>query len=190
MRVSALAISMGHDLDNRQSMQTFLAAIEGRAFRIAQFATGNRDDALELVQEAMVKLAQNYAGKAAEEWNPLFYSILQTRIRDWQRRQAVRNRFRTWFAWNEDEAEDALEQYPAADSSEPSTRLENAQFMTRLDQELSALPYRQQQVFLLRVWEGLDISQTAAAMQCSESSVKTHHARALQKLREQLEELR
>lgn len=190
MCVSALAIPMGYDLDNSRNMQVFLAGIEGRAFRIAQFATGNRDDALELVQEAMAKLAQNYAGKDAEEWPPLFYSILQTRIRDWQRRQTVRNRFRTWFAWNEDEAEDALEQYPAADSSEPSTRLENAQFMTRLDQELSALPYRQQQVFLLRVWEGLDISQTAAAMQCSESSVKTHYARALQKLREQLEELR
>ena len=180
---------MGHDSDN-QNMQAFLAGIEGRAFRIAQFATGNRDDALELVQETMIKLAQNYAGRNAEEWNPLFYSILQTRIRDWHRRQAVRNRFRTWFSWNEDEEEDALEQYPAADSSDPSNRLQNEQFMTRLDQELSALPYRQQQVFLLRVWEGLDIAETAAVMQCSESSVKTHHARALKKLREQLEELR
>lgn len=181
---------MGHDRDINQNMQAFLAGIEGRAFRIAQFATGNRDDALELVQEAMIKLAQNYAGRSEDEWSPLFYSILQTRIRDWHRRQAVRNRFRTWFVRHEDEEEDALEQYPAAESSNPAIRLENEQFMSRLDQELSALPYRQQQVFLLRVWEGLDIAQTAAAMNCSESSVKTHHARALQKLREQLEELR
>jgi RNA polymerase sigma-70 factor, ECF subfamily len=172
-------------------MQDFLAGIEGRAFRIAQFATHNRDDALELVQDAMMKLVQNYAGKSADEWPALFYSILQTRIRDWHRRQAVRNRFRTWFAWHaEEEAEDPLEQAPAEASWEPSASLENDQFMQRLNQELGELPYRQQQVFLLRVWEGLDIAQTAEVMQCSESSVKTHHARALQKLREQLEELR
>jgi len=183
-------MQMGHDRDNGRDIQAFLAGIDGHAFRIAQFATGNRDDALELVQDAMMKLVHNYAGRSANEWKPLFYSVLQSRIRDWQRRQAVRNRFRGWFARHEDDVEDALEQYPADESGEPSTRLQNDQFMTHLDQALSALPYRQQQVFLLRVWEGLDIAQTAAAMQCSESSVKTHHARALEKLRAQLEEFR
>jgi len=182
---------MGRGQDSKQSMQNFLAGIEGRAFRIAQFATRNRDDALELVQDAMMRLAHKYSDRPTEEWSALFYSILQSRIRDWQRRQAVRNRFRTWFAWNEEDEEyDVLEQSPADASSEPSIRLENDQFMTRLNLELGALPHRQQQVFLLRVWEGLDIAQTAVAMQCSESSVKTHHARALQKLREKLEELR
>lgn len=169
-------------------MQDFLAGIEGRAFRIAQFATRNRDDALELVQEAMLKLVQNYADKTADEWNGLFHSILQSRIQDWHRRQSVRNRFRTWFTWNEDEeTEDPLDQSPADSSWDPATSLENDQFAQRLDQVLGELPYRQQQVFLLRVWEGMDIAETAAVMQCSESSVKTHHARALQKLREQLE---
>lgn len=171
-------------------MQKFLAAIEGRAFRIAQFATRNRDDALELVQEAMMKLAQNYADRSEEEWNALFYSILQSRIRDWHRRQAVRNRFRSWFAWNEDDEEDPLEQHPAAPSDEPPARLENDRFMTRLEEELATLPYRQQQAFLLRVWEGLDIAETASAMACSESSVKTHHARALEKLQMRLKEFR
>lgn len=171
-------------------MGDFLAVTEGRAFRIAQIATGNRDEALDLVQETMMKLVQKYSERSANEWTPLFYAILQTRIRDWHRRQVVRNRFRTWFTWHDEEGkDDALEQYPANGDSEPSTRLENGQFMARLDRELGALPYRQQQVFLLRVWEGLDIAQTAAVMQCSESSVKTHHARALQRLREQLEEL-
>lgn len=186
-----MANSVGHDRDHRQRMQDFLAGIEGRAFRIAQFATRNRDDALELVQDAMMKLVQNYAQHTADEWNALFHSILQTRIRDWHRRQSVRNRFRTWFNWHEDEeVEDALEQSPADASWDPAARLENDQFMQHLNRELGELPYRQQQVFLLRVWEGMDIAQTAAVMQCSESSVKTHHARALQKLREQLEELR
>jgi RNA polymerase sigma-70 factor (ECF subfamily) len=182
---------MGHDRDNRQNMQDFLAGIEGRAFRIAQFATHNRDDALELVQDAMMKLVQNYADKTADEWNALFYSILQTRIRDWHRRQSVRNRFRSWFAWHEEEeAEDPLEQAPADTSWDPASRLENDQFMHVLNRELGELPYRQQQVFLLRTWEGLDIAQTATVMQCSESSVKTHHARALEKLRGKLEEHR
>jgi RNA polymerase sigma-70 factor (ECF subfamily) len=182
---------MRHDPDNPRRLQAFLAGIEGRAFRIAQFATADRDEALDLVQDAMMKLAQNYAQQAEEEWKPLFYSILQSRIRDWQRRQAVRNRFRTWFVrHDEEDEEDPLEQLPAANVSEPSARLENEQFMARLSAELGALPYRQQQVFLLRVWEGLDVAQTAAAMQCSESSVKTHHARALERLRTQLEEHR
>jgi RNA polymerase sigma-70 factor (ECF subfamily) len=169
-------------------MQKFLASIEGRAFRIAQFATRNRDDALELVQESMLKLVQKYSEHDAAEWNALFYSILQSRIRDWHRRQSVRNRFRHWFNSGDDEdAEDQLEQLPAAQASDPAIQLGNEQFMAQLELELAALPYRQQQVFLLRVWEGLDVTQTAAVMQCSESAVKTHHARALEKLRGKLE---
>ena len=169
-------------------MQKFLAAIEGRAFRIAQFATRNRDDALELVQESMMKLVQKYADHGPDEWSALFYSILQSRIRDWHRRQSVRNRFRHWFfAGDDEDVEDQLEQLPAHEASDPAIQLGNEQFMAGLEQELGALPYRQQQVFLLRVWEGLDVAQTAAVMQCSESAVKTHHARALEKLREKLE---
>ena len=176
--------------ENQQGMQQYLAGIEGRAFRIAQIATGNREDALDLIQETMMKLVRNYSGRSSEEWTPLFYSILQSRIRDWHRHQSVRNRFRSWLPWHEEDEEDALEQFPADRTSEPVPQLEGHQFMANLDCELRALPYRQQQAFLLRVWEGMDITQTAAAMQCSESSVKTHHARALQKLRSQLEDFR
>lgn len=172
-------------------MQSFLASVEGRAFRLAQFATRDRDEALDLVQEAMMKLAQKYAERDAGEWHALFYTILQSRIRDWHRRQSVRNRFRHWFHLDDDdESENKLEQLPADASSDPAVQLVNAQFMAQLDSELGALPYRQQQVFLLRVWEGLDVAQTAAAMACSESAVKTHHARALEKLRGRLEGMR
>lgn len=172
-------------------MQRFLASIEGRAFRIAQFATRNRDDALDLVQEAMMKLVQKYAGRDESEWSALFYTILQSRIRDWHRRQSVRNRFRHWFHLDEaEDAEDMLEQLPAEESSDPAVLLGNEQFMAQLERELGALPYRQQQAFLLRVWEELDVAQTAAVMECSESAVKTHHARALEKLRGKLEGMR
>ncbi|HNU65863.1 MAG TPA: RNA polymerase sigma factor [Methylotenera sp.] len=169
-------------------MQHFLAEIEGRAFRIAQIATGNREDALDIVQDAMIKLVQKYSTHAKDEWKPLFYSILQTRILDWHRRQNVRNRFRSWFHWDEDEdTEDFLEQQPANNASAPDLQLQDDQFMDNLNTALSKLPLRQQQVFLMRVWEGMDIAETAAAMQCSQSSVKTHYARALEKLRAQLE---
>ena len=118
-------------------MQKFLAAIEGRAFRIAQFATRNRDDALELVQEAMMKLVQKYADRDESEWSALFYSILQSRILDWHRRQSVRNRFRHWFFASDDEdAEDELEQLPAHEASDPAIQLGNEQFMEQLEQEL------------------------------------------------------
>ncbi|MGB4812684.1 MAG: RNA polymerase sigma factor [Methylophilaceae bacterium] len=174
-------------------MEFFLSSIEGRAFRIAQIATGNRDDALDIVQDTMAKMVQNYSTYAKDEWRPLFYRVLQTRILDWHRRQKVRNRFRSWFHWNnddhdEDGHEDFISQQPARRNSDPDVILQDAQFMGDLNSALSALPLRQQQVFLMRVWEGLDIAETAIAMQCSESSVKTHYARALGKLRAQLQQ--
>ncbi len=170
-------------------MHVFLAEIEHRAFRMAQFATGNRDDALDIVQDAMMKLVQKYSTHDKASWKPLFYSILESRILDWHRRQKVRNRFRSWLHWDaDDETEDALEQQPAEINIIPDFQLQDAQFMKSLELALQDLPLRQQQVFLLRIWEGLDISQTAAAMNCSESSVKTHYARALEKLRVALKE--
>ncbi len=104
---------------------------------------------------------------------------------DWHRRQTVRNRFRSWLnsPSDEEDTEDQLEQQPADISSFPDIQLQDAEFMEHLNEALSALPLRQQQVFLLRIWEGLDISDTAKAMQCSESSVKTHYSRALEKLK-------
>jgi RNA polymerase sigma-70 factor (ECF subfamily) len=166
-------------------MEAFLAEIERRAFRMAQLATGNRDDALDIVQDTMIKLVQKYSNHPPSSWKPLFYSILESRIMDWHRRQSVRNRFRSWLdrGSDEEDTEDQLEQQPADISSFPDIQLQDAEFMEHLNQALSEMPLRQQQVFLLRIWEGLDISDTAKAMKCSESSVKTHYSRALEKLR-------
>ncbi len=182
---------MGRDFDKQYlSMNHFLADIEGRAFRMAQIATGNRDDALEIVQDTMMKLVQKYSQHPATEWKALFYSILNTRILDWHRRQSVRNRFRSWLNWHDEdeEVEDALAQHPDDANHAPDVKLQDSQFMTSLNIALSALPLRQQQVFLLRVWEDMDINETAAIMCCSASSVKTHYARALERLREKLED--
>jgi RNA polymerase sigma-70 factor (ECF subfamily) len=171
-------------------MNRFLAGVEGRAFRIAWFATGNRDDALDLVQEAMLRLAQKYAGRASAEWPALFHTILQSRIRDWYRRDRVRARLRSWFAPRAEDEEDPLEAVPAAPADEPVQRLLGSERLQAIERALRTLPLRQQQTFLLRAWEGLDTATTAAAMGISEGSVKTHYSRAVHALRTLLEEHR
>ncbi|MEZ5584088.1 MAG: RNA polymerase sigma factor [Candidatus Competibacteraceae bacterium] len=165
------------------SLEQFLAAVERRALRLAELATGDREDGLDIVQDAMVKLVQRYGHHDAQEWTPLFYRILQSKIRDWHRRNLVRNRLRVWLWGDDEEHSDQLAQIPDAESSDPQSQVQTERTLATLEQALKALPLRQQQVFLLRAWEGLDVAQTAQAMGCSSGSVKTHYARALNKLR-------
>jgi len=175
-----------------RALNQFLASVEVRAFRIAQLTLRNEDDALDVVQDAMLQLARAYGARAEEEWKPLFYRILSNRIRDVQRRRIVRNRVMAWlpFRKNDDEEDvlDPLDQAASPDPT-PSRRLELDEAMTALDAAVQALPARQQQAFLLRSLEGMDVAQTAAAMGCSEGSVKTHYFRALNTLRAQLGEV-
>jgi RNA polymerase sigma-70 factor (ECF subfamily) len=141
-----------------------------------------------VVQEAMMKLAHKYRDRAEEEWPALFHTILQSRIRDWQRREKVRSRWRGWFGGSreEDEREDPFEAFPADPNIEPPRLLSGEQTLADVTKAIGELPRRQQQAFLLRAWEGLDTAETARAMDCSEGSVKTHYFRALQALRAKL----
>lgn len=175
-------------LDRIQALDRFLAGIERRAFRMAHLATGNEDEALDLVQDAMLKLAQKYGRRPEEEWGALFHCILQSRIRDWYRRERVRNRLREFFpgAQDDGEAEDPLEQIPDSTAPAPDGEVQRKRACAELEVALRALPLRQQQAFLLRIWEELDVAQTAQAMGCSQGSVKTHLFRALQVLRRRL----
>ncbi len=167
-------------------LDRFLADVQGRAYRIAQIATNNPDDALDLVQDAMFKLVEKYAEREATEWGPLFYSILQSRINDWHRRNTVRKRIMTWFKADEESLEDPLEKVADEAQRSPEQRVQMDASMQKLQQALQALPLRQQQVFLLRVWEGMDVRETAQAMSCAEGSVKSHYSRAVHSLRQQL----
>lgn len=170
-----------------ETLDTFLASVEHKAFRMARLATGNPDDALDIVQDAMLGLARHYAGRAALEWGPLFHRILQSRIRDWYRRQRVRRRILGWLGGGEGEQGDPLE--AVADTREvgPAGHHANQRFSEALERALGALPLRQQQAFLLRAWEGLDVAETASAMGISQGSVKTHYSRAVHALRDKLE---
>lgn len=136
----------------------------------------------------MFKLVEKYADREENEWKPLFYRILQSRINDWYRRNKVRNRYRSWLTKNEDDNEDPIQTAPDHHGQKPESEAETSESMEKLQQALSALPLRQQQAFLLRAWEGLNVKQTAAAMSCAEGSVKTHYSRAVHSLREQLGE--
>lgn len=173
-------------LDQARELGQFLADVERRAFRIARIALRSDDDALDAVQDAMFKLARSYGHRPGAEWAPLFYRILQNRVRDGQRRRQVRNRIFAWLP-SADPQQDTDPQETTA-ASEPGTedRLMAGQAMALLENALAELPARQQQAFMLRTFEGLDVAQTAAAMGCSEGSVKTHHSRAVHTLRERL----
>lgn len=187
MRVNTATIG-DKILDNSLLLDKFLKSVQARAFRIARIATRNNEDALDLVQDAMFKLVEKYSSHPESEWPPLFYRILHSRINDWHRRTSVRNRFRGWLGVIEEDAEDPIQTAPDLHGSTPETDVSNSESMEKLQKALGALPLRQQQAFLMRAWEGLDVKQTAIAMSCAEGSVKTHYSRAIHSLREQLGE--
>jgi RNA polymerase sigma-70 factor (ECF subfamily) len=179
-------------LQKEQQLNQFLAGIERRALRIAEIAVRDRDEALDLVQDAMIKLVRSYSDRSAEEWTPLFYRILQNGVRDWHRRQAVRNRVMVWFGRKpaEDQDYDAIAAAPDRNGRAPDEELQNSEAMQSLETAVRELPARQREAFMLRTFEALDVAGTAVAMGCSEGSVKTHYSRAVHTLRERLQEHR
>jgi RNA polymerase sigma-70 factor (ECF subfamily) len=182
----------GAVLEQTRELDKFLAEIERRAFRMAQVALRDPDDAMDAVQDAMLKLARNYAARPSAEWRPLFYRILENGIRDLQRRRTVRKRFMVWLPGPKEdpdnEAQDPLESVAAGGPPVPEQLMQH-EAMQKLESSLRELPARQREAFMLRNFEGLDVAETASAMGCSEGSVKTHYSRAVHTLREQLGEV-
>lgn len=177
-------------LRRESQLNQFLADVERRALRIAEIAIRDRDEALDLVQDAMIKLVSHYSGRANTEWMPLFYRILQNGIRDWHRRQKVRNRVMVWFGRGTagDDEYDPVAQAPDPLGRTPDEELQTGEMMQRLERAVYDLPGRQREAFMLRTFEGLNVAETALAMACSEGSVKTHYFRAVHTLREDLGE--
>ena len=150
------------------------------------FAVRDEEAALDIVQDAMLRLSEKYGNRPAAELPMLFHRIVQNAIRDWFRRQKVRSLWTTLFSSlgsrTEDEDHDPLETLEAADGSNveeaPAVQLERTQVLEIIEQELARLPERQRQAFIMRYWEELDVAETAEVMGCSEGSVKTHCSRA------------
>ncbi len=177
-------------LQGERQLNQFLAEVERRALRMAEIAVRDRDDALDLVQDAMIKLARNYATRPSTEWAPLFFRILQNGIRDWHRRQKVRNRVMVWFGRSTSAGDDydITNNAPDPAGRTPDEQLETNQAMQQLELAIQKLPDRQREAFMLRTFQGLDVATTATAMGCSDGSVKTHYSRAIHSLRDTLGE--
>jgi len=168
----------------------FLKSVEKRAFKRTAYTVRDDDAALDIVQDSMIRLAEKYADRPAAELPLLFQRILSNATMDWFRRQRVRNAVVQNFSDFESDGDggefDLLETFAVDDDS---TRTESAadsvgraQILLRIEQEVSQLPQRQREAFLLRYWEELDVAETAAVMGCSEGSVKTHCSRAVHAL--------
>ncbi|HJV27223.1 MAG TPA: RNA polymerase sigma factor [Aromatoleum sp.] len=175
----------------RAELSAFLQGIEKRAFKQAVYALRNEDAALDAVQDAMLKLSVSYGDRPAQEYPMLFQRILQNVIYDALRRQKVRNTWTTLLSSfvgdGEEDADndplDTIAGIPEGDQPDtPHRQYEQARVLEAIEREIARLPNRQREAFLMRYWEEMDIAETAAAMGCSEGSVKTHCSRATQTL--------
>jgi RNA polymerase sigma-70 factor (ECF subfamily) len=177
-----------------KELSDFLISVERRAFKQTAFAVRDDHAAMDIVQDAMMKLAEKYGEKPAEEYPMLFQRILQNTMRDYWRRQKVRNLWTTLFSSftghdGEDNEYNVLESLTNSDlreANEPETTLEKSQTLVLIEEAVKKLPTRQREAFVLRYWVELDVAETAASMGCSEGSVKTHCSRAVAALSMQL----
>lgn len=173
-------------MSTREQLSDFLASVERRAYKHATFAVRDPHVALDIVQDAMLKLSERYGDKPSEEFPMLFHRILQNTILDHFRRQKVRSFWLTPFSsFTPQQAEEEFDPLDVledpdnpAQAAHPDDSLQQTQIMDIIETALSNLPARQREAFLLRYWEELDTAETAAAMGCSEGSVKTHCSRA------------
>ncbi len=174
-----------------KELSDFLQSVERRAFKQTVYAVRDNHAALDIVQDAMMKLAEKYGDNPVTEFPMLFQRILQNTMRDFWRRQKVRNLWTTLLSsfggGNGEDEHDPLETIDVEDDSdEPSAQLERNQTIKLIERALEKLPGRQREAFVLRYWEELDVAQTAAMMGCSQGSVKTHCSRAVHALAKDL----
>lgn len=170
-----------------KELSDFLAHVEKRAFKQAVYAVRRDESALDIVQDAMIKLAEKYGDKPAAELPMLFQRILQNTILDYFRREKVRNTWISLFSGlgkrdGEHDDFDILDAYEAEDGSQAAEstadQFERMQTLGLIEAEVQKLPARQREAFLMRYWQDMDVAETAEAMGCSEGSVKTHCSRA------------
>lgn len=167
-------------------IERFLSSVQNSGYRMAQLATTNTDDALELVQESMLQLVKRYKDKPDDELKILFYRILSSRITDWYRKKAFRKQFKMFFSTESYQAGDPIQQLPSAEQLSVDDHVSNNRLLNELTDALQQLSHRQHQAFILRAWQGFNVKETAKIMKCSTGSVKTHYSRALVSLRDQL----
>lgn len=183
-------------LASAQELSDFLKSVEKRAFKRTVYAVRDDDAALDIVQDSMIRLSEKYADRPAAELPLLFQRIMSNATMDWFRRQKVRNNVVRSFSDFEGNDSDsgfdileALENLDDRGSESAADEVSRRQVLAILEEEITKLPQRQREAFMLRYWEEFDVSETAAAMGCSEGSVKTHCSRAVFALSKALQNL-
>lgn len=188
--IIAPAKAASSHLATERELSDFLKSVEKRAFKRSVYHVRDEEAALDIVQESMMKLAEHYGDKPPAELPMLFQRILSNCTLDWFRRQKTRNALfsnMSDFESSSDDGDfDLLETYSALENSQQSESAEDAtrraQVLQEIEEQIQNLPTRQREAFLMRYWEDMDVAETAAAMGCSEGSVKTHCSRAVQAL--------
>lgn len=171
-------IDRGDVEQQQRTLDQFLSEVERPAYRMAEIATRNPDDALDIVQDAMIKLVEKYAHKPQDQWRPLFYTILNSRITDYHRKSTLTGRIFSWMG-----ADDNVEDMDIVPTSAgPLELLTEELTLERFLMGMESLSTRQQQVFMLRTWQGFSVAETADILKCSKGSVKTHLFRANESL--------
>ena len=173
-----------------KELSDFLKSVEKRAFKRTVYAVRDDDGALDVVQDAMIRLAEKYADRPAAELPLLFQRILSNATMDWFRRKRVRNAVMQNMSDFEGEDGDGdfdlLESLESAEgmlgAESAADAVSRAQILLAIEHQVGELPARQREAFLLRYWEELDVAETAGVMGCSEGSVKTHCSRAVHAL--------
>ena len=182
----AAARTLASDTD----ISDFLKSVEKKAFKRAYYHVGDEEGALDIVQDSMIKLCTHYSDKPAQELPLLFQRILSNTVLDWFRRRKTRNALFSNlddFDHRDDLGDFDLLEVTTGDADAPASQsaeqwLGRVQTLEHIEKAIMSLPARQREAFLLRYWEELDVAETAAAMGCSEGSVKTHCSRAIQSL--------
>lgn len=186
-----MTLSSAPPPDQAALLDNFLKGVERRAFKRTAYAVRDDDAALDIVQDAMIRLVQSYGDRPAAEWPMLFQRILSNATLDWFRRQKVRNA--VMMNLGDFEADDADDEHGGFDllsalrvddqlAEGADDGASRTQVLAQIEEEIHRLPARQREAFLLRYWEEMDVAETAAIMGCSEGSVKTHCSRAVQAL--------
>jgi RNA polymerase sigma-70 factor, ECF subfamily len=176
-------------LASDKELSDFLKSVEKRAFKRTVFAVRNDDAALDIVQDAMIRLAEKYADRPAAELPLVFQRILSNATMDWFRRERVRSvvqNFSDFGPADDDGDFDLLEALHLMDGSlgteSAADAVSRAQILRAIETAVANLPARQREAFLLRYWEEFDVEETAEVMGCSQGSVKTHCSRAVHAL--------
>lgn len=185
MITTSIASTNRDTVDITDQLNSFFISHEKKAFVIAKMSLKNEDDALDVVQDVMIKFVEKYSNKEISLWPALFYRMLQNRITDFHRSHSKRKSLFHFFS--SEENGNTIDQELQDNNITALQKMDFSNQIESIESSLNELPTRQMQAFICRIWEGLSVAETAKSMKCSQGSVKTHLFRALQYIRTKIE---